>query len=274
VTEFTPELRRQFRHLRVGADIADLFGDPIPEELITDYTVEDPEAGMGRPLQRKYLHRGRNIRRAWNRVELLLPELMNKDAPKQKILEMSTAHGAVLEVLRHFGHDVVGNDFANMLSNQGNSISSVIRPVNHVDEDRKLDDYGNAVDMDNSQDVIWPYKNIIDSIKIPMRIFDAGQTPYPADEKEFDVTICLQALEHYCHPNDWMVILDEFCRITKGTFIIFLNPPDRAARLDDGDYMTSFNKARLELRNYNKNGFRCVHTSIWFGTALGFKLMA
>ncbi|MCG6884894.1 MAG: class I SAM-dependent methyltransferase [Silicimonas sp.] len=199
---------------------------------------------------------------------------MTPSVPAQKVLEMSTAHGAVLEVLRHFGHEVVGNDFANMLSGSDTAVSSVLRPVNHADPGRKTDDYGNAVDLENSEDVIWPYRNIIESVGIPMRIFDAGKTPYPADDKEFDVTICLQAIEHYCHADDWMVIVDEFCRITKGTIVILLNPPDRAAILDEGDYMIAFNQARMNLRRYASNGFRCVHSSIWFGQALGFKLMA
>ncbi|MGB0507448.1 MAG: hypothetical protein ACPGGK_14740 [Pikeienuella sp.] len=239
-----------------------------------EYDLEDVDAGLGRPLQRKYIKRPRNIRRAWNRLELLLPELMHDNVSMKKVLEMSTAHGAVLEILRHFGHDVVGNDFANMLSANDGTVSSIFRPVNYTDDKRTTDDYGNAIKLENPQDVVWPYKNIIDSIDIPMRIFDAGQTPYPAEDKEFDVTICLQALEHYCHPKDWMVIVEEFCRITKGSIVIFLNPPVRAALKDEGNYMEYFNRARLALRKYNANGFSCVHTSIWFGQALGFKLMA
>lgn len=207
-------------------------------------------------------------------MELLLPELMFDNAPKKKVLEMSTAHGAVLEVLRHFGHDVTGNDYANMLTAKDDAVSSILRPLNYEDANRKTDDYGNAVDLNSSEDVTWPYKNIIEAIDIPMRIFDAGKVPYPAEDGEFDVTICLQALEHYCHPDDWMAIVKEFCRITKESIVIFLNPPDRAAQMDKGDYLASFDKARLALRKYDANGFRCVHTSIWFGHALGFKLMA
>ena len=271
MTEFTPKLRRHYRHLRVGADHADLFGQDIPTHLLTDYECDDVNAGLSRIVQRKYTVRARNIRRAWNRIELLLPELMSSTGPRKAILEMSTAHGAVLEVLRHFGHEVVGNDFANMLQDNEGAKSSVLRPVNFAGDQRARDDYGNLIEGEKT---LWPYKNIIDSIGIPMRIFDAGQTPYPVGDKEFDVTICLQAIEHYCHPDDWMVIVEEFCRITRNSIVILLNPPARAAQMAEDDYLASFNRARNDLRQYNSNGFRCVHSSIWFGEALGFKLMA
>jgi hypothetical protein len=77
------------------------------------------EAGKTRVMKRhkKYTNRARNICRAWNRVQLYLPEFLTTNQ-RQSAFEMSTAHGAMLEVQRHFGHDVPGNCFANMVRPQ------------------------------------------------------------------------------------------------------------------------------------------------------------
>lgn len=272
--ELTPVPRRQYSHSRVGANNAELFGHTIPAEVLSGNACEVVNAGLGRVRQRKYSKPSRNISRASSSTEFFLPELMQPATPKAKVLEMYTAYGTVLEVLRHSGHDVTGNDLPNMLVEKDDPASSMLRPINHTDTDRKTDDYGLAINVGDPTEFKWLYKNIIGSFRFPMRIFDAGKTPYPCTENEFDVTICPQAVEHYCHPDDWMIVLDELCRITKETIAILLCSPSHASQMTKDGSVGSFNRAGQKLKQYNANGFRCLRRSIRRRHALGFKLVA
>ena len=267
------ELRRSLRRLRVGSDFLDLFGDPIPEDLLTDYPCEDVNRGLSREIQRKYSVRSKNIRRCWNRVEQYLPELMSHEAQKHNVLELSTAHGGMLEVLRHFGHDVVGTDYYNMLTVHGGQDTTIFRDVNDPEFTRFVDDFGQNIDADNTSEIVWPYKNIIESIGIPMALFDAGKTPYPLDEKQFDVVLCFQAIEHYCHPKHWLDLMDEFCRIARKSIVILVNPLNWRM-VDNDEYVEAFNAAKLAMKKYDRNGFRCISTHMHWGEAAGFKFMA
>lgn len=267
------KLRWEIRRLRVGADFLDLFGDKIPPELLTEYEVDDVNEGLSRGIQKKYASRPSNIRRCWNRTELFLPELMSKKGKKLRVLEMSTAHGGMLEVLRYFGHEVVGNDYFNMVSGKAPEDRAIFRSLNDKDFSKDTDDYGNAITTGNDTEVRWPYKAIIDSIGIDMNFFDAGVTPYPVPDKDFDVLLCMQAIEHYCHPKDWMDVVDEFCRITRKTIVILLNPLMENMG-DEGDYEEHYGRAKRALKSYNKNGFTCVSTHMHWGEPAGFKLMA
>jgi hypothetical protein len=82
----------------------------------------------------------------------------------------------------------------------------------------------------------------------------------------------MQAIEHYCHPSDWMQIVDEMCRIARQGVFLLLNPmmPEMTA---DPTYADAFHKARSDLRDFDRNGFRCVGCHLHWGQALGFKLM-
>ncbi|WP_328799733.1 class I SAM-dependent methyltransferase [Sedimentimonas flavescens] len=225
---------------------------------------------MARRPQRKYLNRKTNIRRAMNRVSLFLPELMS--GKPQRILELSTAHGAILEVLRHYGHKVVGNDYVNMVSGETQAERAIYRDINDQSFSRAFDDYGLPVPSGGVLED-WPYRPIIESINIPMQLFDAGITPYPVETASFDYVISMQAIEHYCHPRDWLKIVDEMCRISRRSVFLLLNPmmPEMAA---DPHYSEAFHTAREALRDYDQNGFRCVGCHLHWGQALGFKLMS
>ncbi len=273
-SKYVKGLIRRVRQLKVGGDVMDLFGDPIPSELMGEYRVDDFDSNLRRGIQKKYLKRPSNIKRCWNRVQLYLPELMHHDAPGQKVLEMSTAHGGMLEVLRHFGHDVLGNDYLNFVSNTSEKSRAFFRNLNDKDFQRETDDYGLPVPGPEDELVDWPYRRIIDSINIPMALFDAGHVPYPFEDKKFDVLICMQAIEHYCHPKDWMTIIDEFCRITRRSIVLLLNPVrDNLGGAPD-DYEEAYSEAKYNLRNYRRNGFACTSCHMHWGEPVGFKLSA
>lgn len=271
--KFVRNLQKELRHLRVGGDIMDLFGDPVPKELLTEYKSDDLDGQLARNIQKKYKSRPANIKRCWNRVQLFLPELMHQDGPKQRVLEMSTAHGGMLEVLRHFGHEVVGNDYVNLVS-EDKAGRALYRDLNDPDFNRETDDYGLPVPKAGEQLYDWPYRKIIESINIPMNLFDAGKTPYPIRSKDFDVLICMQAIEHYCHPKDWMNVVDEFCRVTKKSVVILLNPMLKNMGGAPRDYAEAYRKAKLDLRTYRRNGFVCSSTYMMWGEPAGFKLTA
>ena len=198
---------------------------------------------------------------------------MDHDLPPQRVLEMSTAHGAMLEVLRHFGHDVIGIDYANMASSAGNQSSAAHRDLNDENFTRTRDDYGIEITEDQRSRPEWPYRKITESIDLPMRIFDAGKTPYPCTDKEFDVLLCFQAMGRYCHPKDWSSLIDEFTRITRKTIVILLNPV-RDPENTPQEYLKAYQDAKLDLRRYRRNRFACVSTFMHWGQAAGFKLTA
>ncbi|MCE5972293.1 class I SAM-dependent methyltransferase [Sinirhodobacter sp. WL0062] len=262
--------RRYVKLLRI-VDIGQHFRTPLPKQLSDDYDIPaDSWRGMARRPQKKYLNRRKNIRRAMNRVSLFLPELMS--GQPQRVLELSTAHGALLEVLRYYGHDVIGNDYVNMVSGENNAERALYRGINDTKFSRDFDDFGLAIPRDGGV-MDWPYRPIIESIGIPMKLFDAGVTPYPAETGSFDYIISMQAIEHYCHPKDWLKVVEEMCRISRRCVFLLLNPmmPELA---EDTHYSSAFQTAREELRDYDRNGFRCVGCHLHWGQALGFKLMS
>ena len=109
------QLERKVQRQLIRGDFANLFGEAVPEELLTPYSFAEADADRVAMLQQKYTNRAWNIRRCWNRTERFLPELMIPGAPPQQVLELSTAHGGMLEVARHFGHGVMGTDYANFV---------------------------------------------------------------------------------------------------------------------------------------------------------------
>lgn len=272
--KFIRSLQKEVRKLRLGGDIMDLFGDPVPKSLLSEYEVEDLDGQLSRNIQKKYKSRPANIKRCWNRVQLFLPELMHHDSPKQRVLEMSTAHGGMLEVLRHFGHDVMGNDYVNLVATGEDDSRALYRGVNDESFVREYDDYGLPVPKPGERLYDWPYRKIIESIDLPMSLFDAGKVPYPFEDKEFDVLICMQAIEHYCHPKDWMTIVDEFCRVTRKSIVLLLNPMLKNMGGAPRDYPKAYRQAKLDLRTYRRNGFACTGCHMLWGEPAGFKLTA
>ena len=263
-----PKIRKLVRKERTKADNLDLFGEGLPEELLTDYPLDAEGLARSAKMQQKYAKRSRNIERCWNRVQLYMPELLT--APPQDVLELSTAHGAMLEILRHYGHNVMGTDYANMAWSKDGAAMAQFRKLNDPSFEREVDDHGNFIDPEKPD---WPYRHVVESIDLPMTVFDAGVAPYPFEDKSYDMVMCFQAIEHYCHPEDWMDLVDEFCRISRKSVFIMLNrliPEFRAKK----DYNHAFNTFRREMRSYRKNGFYCVGSFVHWDQALGFKLIA
>lgn len=265
-----PQVRKLIKAERIKADTLDLFGEEPPAELMTDYPLDAEGQERNAAIQKKYAKRPLNIRRSWNRCQLYLPELLSTDTPHD-VLEMSTAHGGMLEVIRHFGHNVVGNDYANMVSRRKGQDMSQFRSLNDADFKRFEDDIG--IPIGEGEEPDWPYRHIVEALELPVRIFDAGHVPYPFEDKSFDVVMCFQAIEHYCHPRDWMGIVDEFCRLSRKTVFILLNRLIPEFRAQD-DYRAAFDTFRRDMRGYRRNGFACTGCFVHWDQAYGFKLTA
>ncbi len=255
-------------------EIIAAFGEAPPEEFSRAYDVSDQDLeGRLEHIQRKYLLRFKNIRRSWSLLLQFMPELMSKNR-SLSILEMSTAHGATLEILRHFGHVVTGNDYANFLGRKG-AVDTRYRRLNEFDLSRHMDDHGLQSISDDDETgngmIDWPYRPIIESVSLDVDLFDAGRVPYPYKDNSFDCVICMDAIEHYCHPLDWMGVVDEFTRISQQSVLLITNPVQKH-RLDDAQYMNAFYSFQQAMRQYDKRGFQCIHAGIRRNQLTTFKL--
>ncbi|MCW1952408.1 MAG: class I SAM-dependent methyltransferase [Octadecabacter sp.] len=239
-----PQIHTLVRKSRSQDDASDLFGDPPPSDLLSDYPLDAAGHERSVMLQQKFTDRRFNVERCWNQIQQYLPELLTSSP--QDVLEISTKHGAMLEILRHYGHNVMGTDYATA------TWSTAAKGVDKPD---------------------WPYRHVVESVGLPMTVFNNADAQYPFETQSFDTTLCFQALENTGHPDDWMSAIDEFCRISrKSVFVMLghLNPKTRA----NSDYNYAFHSFRRELRSYRDNGFVCTGTFVHWGQALGFKLTA
>ncbi|WP_127049485.1 hypothetical protein [Pseudorhodobacter sp. E13] len=240
----------------------------VPKEFPAHYALGGYSDHQISRIALKYLARTENIKRAWARIHHHFPETLSGAAPLD-ILELSTAHGAMLEVWRHFGHRVRGTDFGGWSKDYNKNAK---RP--------KFLDKLTAKSHDNprgDKNLGWIYQPIIESLGLEVDLFDAGCLPYPYPDKSFDVLCCYQAIEAYAAPEHWGTIADEFCRIARQSIVIGFNPPAIKLREDEA-HMAIVREATEALRSFNRNGFKCVFME--FGeTRAGFhptavKLMA
>lgn len=209
---------------------------------LRDYAYEDVS---GR-IQKKYLNRALNLQRAWIRICSLLPETLSEGS-NLDIIEFSTAHGAMLEIWRHFGHSVTGTD--------------ICLPVAPHRKHRPVDPSSAIFENSHSNPreplrAGWVYQPIIESIGIKVDLFDAGIIPYSYEDNSFDYLCCYHAINSYAHPSEWIRIVDEFCRIARRAVVIGFN----AVNLYDqrtGNEEETFN-AWERLRTYNRCGFHCT----------------
>ena len=239
-----PEIHKLVRKNRTQDDTFDLFDDRPPSALLSEYPLD--EAGRARSvmLQQKFTDRRFNIERCWNQVQQYVPELLTSSP--QDVLEVSTGNGAMLEILRHYGHNVMGTEYAT------ETWSSDAKGIKKPD---------------------WPYRHIVESIDLPMTVFDSTDGLGPIKTKSFDTTLCFQALEYTGHPDDWMSSIDEFCRISRKSVVVMLGHLNAGTRANT-DYNYAFHSFRRDLRSYRDNGFVCTGTFVHWGQALGFKLTA
>lgn len=241
-------------------DVLAAYDSLPPDEFAEAYDL--PDAAFDKTLasvQRKYLLRFKNIRAAWSRLLRYLPEAMTDQDPC-RVLEMSTGHGAMLEVLRHFGHEVVGTDYSNANVRGARDARTPFR-------DLGTDLAGPGGGRDE-----WPYSPIVESLGLTVVTFDAGITPYPFDDKTFDMVLCFDALEHYCHPRHWTRVVDEFVRLARRSVVLEINPVRREL-VDDPDYIDHVRSFYDAMRCYRNEGFRCVGTATSFNQPRFFKLM-
>ncbi len=250
-------------------EILAAFDSLPPEEFSSAYELSDDDIQkLATMIQRKYMLRFKNIRRSWALLIQHMPELMSSDAPTRDVLEMSSAHGATLEILRHFGHRPIGNDFPNFLTDKS-EVNSRLRRINGVDLTQITDDHGTLAG-DGTVDS-WLYQPIIESLGLDVRLFDAGQTPYPFESGSFDTVMCFDAIEHYCHPLDWMVVVDEFVRLSRRSVLLITNPV-QGNKLDDNPYMNAFYQFQKDMVSYSNAGFECIHAGISRNQLTAYKL--
>ena len=261
----------EYRFARVDEVIA-AFDAPPPEDFTLPYSLTpDQVARLAQHrVQRKYVKRFANIRRSWALLLQYLPELMGKHARPREVLELSTAHGATLEILRHKGHTVRGNDFPNFLGRK-NDHDSRERGVNEGLPGQHRDDHGFLNDKGEAEG--WLYQPIIESLGLEVDLFDAGQVPYPYADKRFDTVISFDALEHYCHPRDWLFIIDEMVRLARRSVLVVTNPVQEH-KLSDPAYMEAFHTFQKDMRDYRDGGFECVFAGMYRHQLTVFKLMA
>ncbi|SOB94848.1 class I SAM-dependent methyltransferase [Rhodobacter maris] len=266
------EFERDFSVDPLSVDRVIAAFDAIPSEAFATPYALSPEAlaRVSQMVQRKYVMRFKNIRRSWAHLLEHMPELMVTGGPPRDVLEMSSAHGATLEVLRHFGHRAVGNDYANFLGWQ-DGVDSRFRTVNGEDlRGHESDPPLNACD---GMITDWPYQPFIESQGLDVRLFDAGHLPYPFEDKSFDTVLCFDAIEHYCHPKDWMAIIDEFTRLARQSVLLIINPV-QAHLLEEESYMAPYRLFQSQMRSYRANGFQCIHAGIKRNRLAVFKLMS
>ncbi len=202
----------------------------------------------------KYLHRGQNCRRAWARINMHMPETLTT-GESLDILEFSTAHGAMLEIWRNHGHKVRGTDYAWAVEGSG-AMHKGVRKTWHSDLLSQVKE--TAHENTRSEPVAgWPYQSIIESLDLEVDLFDGGALPYGYADKSFDVLCCYQAIEAYAHPDQWLDILAEFCRVTRKTIVLGFNPQP-VQHADDESYIAEARKAWLAMQSYRSNGFACV----------------
>lgn len=194
----------------------------------------------------KYLNRAKNLKQSWVRLCTHFPEATT-GAAKYDVLEFSTAHGAIPELLNALGHRSEGTDYA---PTEGGKPYTGMKPWQRACFESK---HENPI-----ADPVtgWVYQPIIESLGLKVHLFDAGHTPYPFEDKSYDAVLCYQAIEAYAVPEDWPRIVAEFCRIARKTVIIGFNPPLRGSETD-AEWSRS-KKAWDGLRRYNDNGFQCV----------------
>lgn len=225
-----------------------LWCPPMPASFPAHYALGDYSERQLIRIARKYLYRRENLQRAWARVHHHFPETLSAQNPLD-ILEFSTAHGAMLEVWRHFGHRVRGTDFAGWPDNYNSKakvpafLDALLATVH--DNPRGPKTLG------------WVYQPIIESLGLEVDLFDAGNLPYAYADKSCDVICCYQAIEAYGPPDIWMQVADEFCRIARQSIVIGFNPPPLKLR-EDLAHMDLARAATDRLRSFNRNGFQCV----------------
>ena len=225
----------------------------LPVEFFEPYKLGRYSEERIQNVMWKYLVRGQNCERAWVRINHHMPETLLGDQ-KLDILEFSTAHGAMLEIWRAFGHNVVGTDYAWTAEEGATPKHKGVKKPWHGELLRDV----KAKTHEGTRGKIvpgWPYQPIIESLDLDVRLFDGGERPYPFEDKSFDVVCCFQAIEAYSTPDGWLDTLREFCRISRQSVVVGFNPlPVETA--ENADLIEASRQAWLHLQRFDECGFR------------------
>ena len=224
----------------------------LPEKFETDYRLGEYDDERIGQVMWKYLVRRDNAMRAWVRINHHLPETLIGDDPLD-ILECSTAHGAMLEIWRDYGHRVVGTDFAWTVEGRERVRGKGVKKPWHAKLLKTLRSEKHGQQMANEVPG-WPYQPIIESLGLDVRLFDGAQRPYPFEDKSFDIVCCYQAIEAYTGPEQWLDTVAEFCRIARKTVVIGFNPLP-VERANDPDQVEAARVAWLAMQSFNAHGF-------------------
>lgn len=254
VREFqNPQIRNLTRSYRSQGGVPGLAGASLPADLMTGYALSRDGIERMKLLNKANADRADNVAQAWSRIERYVPELLTCEP--QDVLEMSTTHGALLEVLRYHGHRVMGTDYA---------------PVVWSSDPSVLEEGSVAEQMPRPD---WAYRHVVDSVDLPMTLLDAGAAPLPFRDKSFDTLICFRSMANYTHPEDWMELVEDFCRVSRKSVLVMLDrlAPNRHA---DFEYRNAFNRFREDMADFNQDGFTCTARFLEDDQLLGFKLTA
>lgn len=230
---------------------------PLPDQFKTPYALGNYDRDRVSDIMWKYLVRQVNCQRAWVRLNHHMPEAL-VGGPLD-VLELSTAHGATLEILRSFGHRVVGNDYPWVVEGADRRHKGERRSWHRT----ILDDV-TAVTHDNPvADPVegWPYQPIIESLGLDVRLFDGGAPPYPFDDDSVDHVVSYQAIEAYGGPDRWLDFIREMCRIARKAVVVGFNPLP-IQKYDGGGTVEDARAAWLALQRFDERGFRPVHFEI------------
>lgn len=156
----------------------------IPAELLGDW--DNLKLPVSVHLENhKFFDRTRTMQINWARLHSLIPDLLSR--PKMKCLDIGCGNGATLEILRWYGHEVVGMDFSASMEND------------------------------------WKYKSLIESQGLNCVCHSGSNIPYPFDDKEFDLVICYGAITFFPPVSIWPKVLNEFARIAKSDILLGVN---------------------------------------------------
>lgn len=223
----------------------------LPKMFRADYQLGNYSQEQIEKIMWKYLVRLQNSSRAWVRIHQHAPETLT--AAPLDILELSTAHGAQLEIWRSLGHRVHGTDFNWATEDSMAQSKPATQPWQ-----RKLMTNLRAIAHENTSAPLingWPYQPIIESLGLDVTLHNGAILPYPFADKSYDYVFCYQAIEAYGPPAEWGRFVDEFCRIARKRVIIGFNPIAVTKRNKDV-YRQAEKQALLDIMNYNRNGFR------------------
>lgn len=171
------------------AEWLDENGVDLPEQLMQPYPIPVRDR-VRTSIPLKYQYRALNILREMTRAQVMFPELLAHDQPRD-ILDLSAGGCGTAEVFGHFGHRVTICDYY---------------------EDNNLNTVGHS------------YARIHEALGLTCRFFDGRSLPYDFDSGSFDIVLSHQAIDAYGPVAFWYDAVDDMLRIARHSVGLVLNP--------------------------------------------------